>query len=303
MKYITSAIFAVLFLAQVISSQANAAGVQAEIARQQRADLERRINQDIANRSAAMGNLNRHRELLSRSDAAAIKEIKKLYRLPTEEENALLAPPAGDIQRFADLLKSRRSGLIKLMPDVGCDDLTLQNTRSPDCDRYTIPGGGSGFSFRTGTHRQWLLSDLIFDGRHFIAFGEFSQGFLAHLPDETIETVGLNSEGVKFVSDFVPATLPETVSKQNQEFVEGVQNGRFTYAKLLPAKENGVYVLRSIAYRGKAIRTSLGGIEYNELDFDKRADIIVAFRVIRRAEDGSMTILWKELRRNESPKM
>jgi hypothetical protein len=45
------------------------------------------------------------------------------------------------------------------------------------------------------------------------------------------------------------------------------------------------------------------GISYNELDFDKRRDVIVAFRVVRMDPDGSISILWKQLADGESPKL
>ena len=303
MKYLTLLFVILLVGLQAMTAQQVPPDIQYEINRQQRAARERKIAADLANRSAALGNLDRSRERSRRGDALALKDISKLYRLPTTEERSMLAPDIALAGKFSHFLDRGRSGLTKLMPDLGCDELTLRHTRSSDCDRYTMPGGGSGFSFRTGTHRQWLLADLIYDGRYFIAFGEFSQGFMTHLPHISIESVNLRADGIRFISDFIPAKQPDAVSAQNQKFVEGLRDGNFTYAKLLPVSEDGIYVLRSIAYRGRAIRRSLGGVEYNELDFDKRADIIAAFRVVRRSNDGSVTILWKELRRTESPRM
>ena len=241
--------------------------------------------------------------MMRRSEAASLKSIKEMYRNPTKAETALLAPDRADIAKYSGILKRGKSGLIKLTPDLGCDDLTLQTRRSSKCDQFTLPGGGSAYSFRAGSHRQWLLADLIFDGRHFVAFGEYSQGFMTRLPDVSIDEVSLNSEGVGFIGDFVPANQQDAVARQNLQFVEGVEDGSFTYAKLLPVTDEGIYVLRSIAYRGRVIRQSLGGEAYNELDFDKRGDVIVAFRVIRRSPDGSITLLWKELQRKEAPKM
>ena len=301
MKCIIFAIVALLIF--VLAAGAQPPGVQQEIERQQREELQRRMARDLANRRWNLDNLNRDGDLSRRGDALQRNQIKKLYRLPTDEETALLAPQNSDTEKYSRILKRGRSGLIKLMPDLGCDELTLQAARSPKCDLYTVPGGGSAFSFRTGTHRLWLLADLVFDGRNFIAFGQFSQGFMTQLPLGSIEDVNPRSEGVRFISDFVPANQQQAVSKQNLQFVTGVTDGNFTYAKILPATEGGVYVLRSIAYRGRVIRESLGGVLYNELDFDTRRDVIVAFHVVRRSPDGSVTLLWKELRRKEAPKM
>jgi hypothetical protein len=48
---------------------------------------------------------------------------------------------------------------------------------------------------------------------------------------------------------------------------------------------------------------TFNGVSYNLLDGDKRVDVTLAFRVIRIGEDGSVTILWKELQRKEAPKL
>lgn len=303
MKSLTFSLIVVFSFALAAAAQSGSPEVQAEIERQRREVLQRQIERDLDNRSAALDSLSLNRELARRGGASSLRQIKKLYRLPDDDEEELLAPEKAAASKYSDFLKNGKSGIVKLMPDLGCDDLTLQQTRSPKCDHYTIPGGGSGFSFRTGTHRQWLFADLVFDGRYFFAFGQFSQGFMAQLPGTSIDNVDLHSEGVKFVSDFVPATGSQEVSKQNLQFVDGVRQGSFLYGKLLPVTDDGTYVMRSIAYRGRIIRQHLDGTEYNELDFDKRGDVIVVFRVVGRSPDGGITILWKQLQRRDAPKM
>ena len=59
--------------------------------------------------------------------------------------------------------------------------------------------------------------------------------------------------------------------------------------------------MRSIAYRGNYYR-AIDGFLYDELDFDKRKDVTVAFRIIRRDEE-SVTIIWKQLVEKDSPKV
>ena len=60
--------------------------------------------------------------------------------------------------------------------------------------------------------------------------------------------------------------------------------------------------MRSIAYRGK-FRRAEAGVVYNELDFDKRRDIIVVFKIVDVEPDGSATIVWRMLRESKSPKL
>lgn len=61
------------------------------------------------------------------------------------------------------------------------------------------------------------------------------------------------------------------------------------------------YALRAVAYRGKVIR-SMAGIRYNELEYDRRRDVIVAFRVVDMDSEG-VTIVWRKLADIESPKI
>jgi len=49
---------------------------------------------------------------------------------------------------------------------------------------------------------------------------------------------------------------------------------------------------------------SSGNLKFINLNYvDKRMDLIVAFRVVGRETNGSVTILWKELNRLDAPKI
>ena len=85
-----------------------------------------------------------------------------------------------------------------------------------------------------------------------------------------------------------------------RELQSAVEKDGYYYAKELRAVEQMTYVIRSVAYRGNVYRL-VGGFVYDELDFDKRLDITVAFRIIRKHDDGSITIIWKEIARKPSP--
>jgi hypothetical protein len=44
------------------------------------------------------------------------------------------------------------------------------------------------------------------------------------------------------------------------------------------------------------------GLLFQDLDLEKRVDLIVGLRVIR-LDDGNATIVWKELSRKDAPKL
>ena len=229
------------------------------------------------------------------------EQIRNLYRKPNKKEAELLIPRIEDQRKYADFLQQPNTGLVKLMPDLGCGENPKVLVVSEVCTQYTMPGGGSAYSFRKETYRIWRLADLLHKDGIIHAIGARSQGILVTLGDVPLENVSLKTEGVKFLTDFVPETEFEEAKKQNRQFLEGIRQGAFYYRKALRAVEDSTYVFRSVAYRGKFYR-SVRGVVYNELDFDKRRDVIVAFRIVRQDEsNGSITLLWKELANVKSP--
>lgn len=227
--------------------------------------------------------------------------IEPLYRKLTNEELQMLAPNAEDLRKFAAFLKLPKTGIIKLMNDFGCADNPSVLVVTPNCLKYTMPGAGSSFSFRTNSYRIQRLADLTFSGHEFKVTGIWLHGILTNLGDVSLDQVSINTNEAKFLQDFIPANNPENAAEIEKNLAEGIKlNGSF-YRNRLAAEENRTYLLRSIAYRGIFYR-AVQRVTYNELDFDKREDIIVAFRIIRKDEtDGSITILWKELLRRKSP--
>ncbi len=89
--------------------------------------------------------------------------------------------------------------------------------------------------------------------------------------------------------------------KQFIQMSRGIKSGKFFYRKTFPVAENTAYALRVVAFRGSIYRT-FRGYRYNLLQGDKRIDMTVVFRVVGRHEDGSVTLLWKELDRRDAPK-
>jgi len=86
------------------------------------------------------------------------------------------------------------------------------------------------------------------------------------------------------------------------QIAKGVEADGFLYRKGQPVKESSTFAVRSIAYRGQYLR-SVDGIQYDELEFDERRDVIVAFRVVDREPNGNVTIVWQRLRDVQAPKL
>ena len=225
--------------------------------------------------------------------------IEQVYRMPNQAELNAVAPETQDLIRFAEFLRQPKTGLIKLMDGKGCigEHLVIATA---DCLQYSMPGAAASYSFRIPNYRIEWLADLTFEDKNFKCLGRGVQGILTSLRDVPLETVNLQTSGLNFLVTFKPETENKNMKESRNHFLKGVLKDGFTYRSEWQAIENTTYILRSIAYKGKQTITP-DGVEVSQVD--KRKDIIIAFRVIRKSEDGSMTILWKELTKKGAPNL
>jgi hypothetical protein len=215
-----------------------------------------------------------------------------------EQEQMLLPNPADSI-KYKNFLKQPDTGLVRLYPDIECESAYILRADAECAGK--IPGS-SYYSFRKKEYTSDFLADIRFKSRFFFADGVLTQSFFVNLGNVPLENVSLDSDGMKFLVDFKPEPENKAALKQYEQLSNGLRVGKYEYRKVAVAAENTTYALRSIAYKAN-IFTNYRGWIYNVLDGDKRIDITVVFRVVRRDKDGSMTLLWKELDRKKSVKM
>lgn len=230
------------------------------------------------------------------------KAIADQYRKPSKEELEKLRVSPADKERYGSFLREPETGIIKLAADLKCADNTKVVVATPDCLKYTMPGAGSSYSFRTENYRIQRLADLIYTDNSFQVTGALTHGFLVSIGDVPLEKVNFQTKGLKYLVDFKPTVDYAEAKKIADEFVRGVTKDGFFYRRGLSAEDNTTYVVRVVAYDGRLNR-AVQGITYNELDFDKRKDVIVTFRIVSRDEDGGVTILWKKLAEKDAPKL
>jgi len=229
-------------------------------------------------------------------------DVADLYRGPTKDELKSLAALPEDYARFEPFLSKKGTGLVRLVMDADCGDGTMTVSVTAACVKYSMPGNGSSFSFRETGYRMRRLADIQYWDGNFIAPGILQHSFLSAIGDIPLEGVTLSTSGLAPLISFVPVRTMEDAALAKQQIHEGWQAGGFYYSDHVRAVESMTYVMRSVAYRGRVDR-AIGGYPYNELNFDRRLDITIAFRLVRMHDDGSVTILWKELARQDSPKL
>ena len=218
----------------------------------------------------------------------------------TREQKKQLLPRAEDSAAYTQFLQQPKTGIFRLLPDLECEKNTLVIKADETCLK-AIPES-SFYSFREREHTQELLADIRLKGNYLISDGILSQGILVNLGDIALENVTTESEGLKFLNDFVPQALNKEAQKQFLQMIKGVRSGKYEYAKIVSANENETYGLRVIAYKGAIVR-SFRGFRFDLLAGDERTDITLAFRIVRKDAGGGLTLVWKELSRRESPKL
>lgn len=217
-----------------------------------------------------------------------------------KEQKKQLQGNSQDLFKYAPFLQQPKTGMFRLLPDLGCEENDLILRADETCLK-SIPES-SFYSFREEEHTAEIISDLRLKNNYLVSDGILSTGILVNLGDIELGRITLESDGIGFLKEFVPQKLNREASKQSQEIVKGIKSGKYLYKRFVPAVENNTYAFRIVAYKGNVFR-SYRGFRFDLLEGDKRIDMILAFRVIRKDKDGSITVLWKELQRKESPKL
>jgi hypothetical protein len=258
---------------------------------QQQQQSQRRLEQAKTN-GEQPSNANREKPLTK-------EEIKKI--------KALLAPNAEDLAKYKDFLDQSKTGLFRLFPNLDCESKNIVRVDG-NCANF-VPGGGA-YSFRAKTYGGMDLFDIRFFADELFADAFLAQEIFVPLGNVPLEDVSLASKGIGFLGDFKPEEKNQEVREQFAKIAAVVKSGDYYYSKRVKAVENMTYALRVVAYRSqeKIIFRSNDELsiqldKFLAVNDDKRMDIIIAFRIIRKDQNGSISILWKELKRRAAPEI
>jgi len=219
----------------------------------------------------------------------------------SRDQKKMLAPDAADLNRHAALLRKPNTGLIKLFPDLDCEN-DARVVRADETCLNQIPTSAF-YSFREREHTTDFLADIRLKNDVLVSDGLLMQSILVGLGEMPLENVVPSSEGMKFLTEFKPGETSEQALEQTFRLIKGIEADGYLYRKTLPARENSTYALRVIAYRGKIVQT-VRGFPFNMLEGDNRIDVTIAFRLLKKDQaTGVYTLLWKELARRDAPKI
>jgi len=202
--------------------------------------------------------------------ARAAAEIESLREQIKAKEAVLLSVPGEDGERYAEFLARPRTGLVRLLPREKWDG------------KLSTRGGGAYFSFTRLTHEYGYGSDIeLQQGQFSVGFAGADFGFLSNLGDVPLENVSLDTEALKPLVEFRTPAPEKGAREQQRRASEGFKEGERTYTDRLAAVAGNTYALRSVNY--------------------DNSDVLVAFRVLHRDEDGSVILLWKMLKKFPKP--
>lgn len=208
----------------------------------------------------------------------------------TAAERRLLEPTSSDQQQASELLRLRDTHLIRLYPwarrrhVVAVED--LGDGRTPDFNAnaciysFSKEKHGAGLNGYVDPRLGWAELKLG-DGRFFTGFTGGSLGVLVDLGNVPLERVTAQTDGVTGLTNIIPPAdylEASALSKRNRA---GFEMDKFNYGSSMPVVANTTYVLRSTS--------------------NSRADVLVGFRVLRLAPDGSITIAWRKLKSYPKP--
>lgn len=224
------------------------------------------------------------------------RQIEEEKLKTVEEINRILATPPEYGVRHAEFLKGKNTGLARLVPDRGCDKgkvVTVQELERCS-DTAQIRGAGSRYSFRLNnvpsnlplSAIHWLvaISDIHFVDGNIVVGSKEILDIISDIGDVQLTEVDLKSPSLKFLRSFDPDDTREDIEQQRKELTAGITENGFAYSTSANAVVNRTYVLRSINFAGPRF-----------LNF-WNTDQIVAFRIVGQEKDGSVVLLWKQLK-------
>ncbi len=223
------------------------------------------------------------------------KMLNRMESMSLGGHRELILPPESYFSQYAAFLREDKTGLARIFPDQKCDRGEVVDVAELKrcADVLPIHGNGSYYSFRNRTNlnnKTW--ADIHFTDDKLVAGSETEFGIISEIGEMALESLTIKSKEVTFLKDYKPVNEPSEIKWEKGIFGKGSTENGVRYALSAPVKINSTYVLRAVAYGLETVNP-----------IDNRIDIIVAFKVVSREPDGSLILLWKQLRSTASRRL
>ena len=212
------------------------------------------------------------------SRADILKEIEAKRAELAKLETKYIALSPADNETFAAFLSQPDTGLIRLMPREKFDPYANQKSG------LTLRGGGSYYSFTRRSQDYGFATELgLEQGYLKVGFYGASYGMLTKLDAVRLEDVSPELPAVSFLAKYTAVANEPDARVEQRRFQTGTIVDEIPYKDRIRAEVGATYLLRSINFG--------------------EADVLVAFKIVRQDEDGSLIIPWRLLQNYSVPKL
>jgi len=212
-------------------------------------------------------------------DAYKLKEGTNPVREPQVITTGLLAPSVQDRADHEKFLSQADTGLIRLLPREVYDWRVYKTPQ-----QIELRGGGAYYSFFYLAHEYGFGSDIELD-HDFLSTGLAGAdfGMLTDLGNVPLTDITIGDSRVSFMATYSPPNNEPGARLEQERVRKGFEVSGMTYRRSLPLSIGSTYLVRSIVYR--------------------RSDLLVAFTVTRKNDDGSVIVAWKKLKTYQVPEL
>lgn len=217
----------------------------------------------------------------------------------TDEDIRAISILPEDLKAHQEFLRSPKTGIVRLQNAETCPPNPIVIRISAGCAN-NVNGKATAYSFRARGYRAPLFADLSFKSGKLSKSGAFVIGLLSDLRTDDLAEIQLVSDGVHQLADYRPPARQDEIERQYSILSKGAVVGGHVYGPEVGVTVGNVYVIRSVAYKGK-LEIGEKPRTIDVLADDERKDITIVFKIIRQYEDGSIVLLWKELDRKDPP--
>ncbi|MCI0336180.1 MAG: hypothetical protein L0226_01270 [Acidobacteria bacterium] len=201
------------------------------------------------------------------------KEIDELWEQIRDRQNLLLEVSGEDKDKYSEFLRQPDTGLIRLLPRERYDAKR----------KLPINGGGAYYSFALLKHESGRGYDISLEQNYFsVGFAGYDFGFIVTLENLHLEELTLEHPVARSMAEYNPPIKEHEIRAEYRKTWEGLKVGEMTAKKRVQVNPSNTYLLRSF-------------------NFDE-TDVLVAFRIVRQDQDGSVILLWKMLKKFPAPK-
>jgi hypothetical protein len=218
-----------------------------------------------------------------------LPKTERFYGKITKEQRKRITPTEADVLKYKQFLKLPGTSIVKILPNPKCNAMVVNADDLKCTQALPIIGMGSRYSFSKETHSDLLRSDISFSDNNFsVGFLSNLTGIIVDLGDADINSITLNTKEIEILTSLSPTRRYSEITMQKQQLEKGFDSKGKRYTTKSLVKLNNTYALRSINYYK---------VKYYRL-IDFYDDITLIFKVINIDSDGSVTLIWKELKKD-----